>query len=101
MHIKTIIIEDEPLALKKLLAFTHKINYLHIAQTFDNGIDAIGYLKSNTVDLVFLDIQMEEFTGIQFLETIKQRSHIIVTTAYDKYTLKGSYLYNIKKKYNF
>lgn len=89
MHIKAIIIEDEPLALKKLSSFVDKINYLKITKTFDNAIDAIGYLKSNTVDLVFLDIQMEEFTGIQFLETIKQRPQVIVTTAYDKYALKG------------
>lgn len=89
MLIKAIIIEDEPLALEKLLGFTDKINYLQITKTFDNALDSIGYLKSNKVDLVFLDIQMEEFTGIQFLETIKQRPQVIVTTAYDQYALKG------------
>ncbi len=89
MHIKAIIIEDEPLALEKLLAFADKINYIQITQTFDNAIDAISYLKTNTVDLVFLDIQMEDFTGIQFLEAIKHRPNIIITTAYDNYAVKG------------
>ena len=89
MLIKSIIIEDEPLALKKLVGFIDKIEYLEIAKTFDNAIEAIGYLKSNDIDLIFLDIQMEEFTGIQFLEALNQRPKVIITTAYDKYAIKG------------
>jgi two-component system, LytTR family, response regulator len=89
MQINCIAIEDEPLALKKLTGFINKIEYLALSRTFDNAIEAISYLKENEVDLVFLDIQMEEFTGIQFLETIKLRPKIIITTAYDKYAVKG------------
>jgi DNA-binding LytR/AlgR family response regulator len=89
MYIKCIVIEDEPLALKKLISFIDKIEYLKISKTFDNAIEAISYLRSNTVDIIFLDIQMEDFSGIQFLETIKQRPKVIITTAYDKYALKG------------
>lgn len=89
MQINCIAIEDEPLALKKLAGFINKIEYLSLCQTFDNAIEAISYLKRNSVDLIFLDIQMEEFTGIQFLETIKQRPKVIITTAYDKYAVKG------------
>jgi DNA-binding LytR/AlgR family response regulator len=89
MQINCIAIEDEPLALKKLTGFINKIEYLRLSKTFDNAIDAISYLKENSVDLIFLDIQMEEFTGIQFLETIKQRPKVIITTAYDKYAVKG------------
>ena len=89
MYIKCIVIEDEPLALKKLISFIDKIEYLKISKTFDNAIEAISYLKSNTVDIIFLDIQMEDFSGIQLLETIKQRPKVIITTAYDKYALKG------------
>ncbi len=89
MQINCIVIEDEPLALKKLTGFINKIEYLRLSETFDNAIDAISYLKGNTVDLIFLDIQMEEFTGIQFLEAIKQRPKVIITTAYDKYAVKG------------
>ena len=89
MQIRTIVIEDEHLALKKLVSFVSRISYIEVLKTFDNAIDAISYLKQNEVDLIFLDIQMEEFTGIQFLETITQRPRVIVTTAYDKYALKG------------
>lgn len=89
MQINCIAIEDEPLALKKLTSFITKIEYLKLSRSFDNAIDAISYLKENPVDLIFLDIQMEEFTGIQFLETIKQRPAVIITTAYDKYAVKG------------
>jgi DNA-binding LytR/AlgR family response regulator len=89
MQINCIAIEDEPLALKKLTGFINKIEYLRLSKTFDNAIEAISYLKGNSVDLIFLDIQMEEFTGIQFLETIKQRPKVIITTAYDKYAVKG------------
>jgi two-component system LytT family response regulator len=89
MQINCIVIEDEPLALKKLTGFINKIEYLRLSKSFDNAIEAISYLKGNSVDLIFLDIHMEEFTGIQFLETIKQRPKIIITTAYDKYAVKG------------
>lgn len=89
MEIKCIVIEDEPLALKKLVSFVDKIDYLKISRTFDNAVEAIGYLKSNSVDIIFLDIQMEDFSGIQFLETMKHRPKVIVTTAYDKYAIKG------------
>ncbi len=89
MQINCIVIEDEPLALKKLIGFINKVGYLKLCKSFDNAIDAIGYLKETSIDLIFLDIQMEEFTGIQFLETVKERPKVIITTAYDKYALKG------------
>lgn len=89
MNLKVIVIEDEPLALKKVVGFIEKIDYLTLSKTFDNAIDAISYLKTNSVDLIFLDIQMEEFTGIQFLEAVKVRPKVIITTAYDKYAIKG------------
>jgi len=89
MPIKCIVIEDEPLALKKLVSFINKIDYLSICRSFDNAIEAISYLKTNTVDIIFLDIQMEDFSGIQFLESVKQRPKVIVTTAYDKYAIQG------------
>ena len=89
MQINCIVIEDEPLALKKLIGFISKVGYLKLCESFDNAIDAISYLKENSIDLIFLDIQMEEFTGIQFLETVKERPKVIITTAYDKYAVKG------------
>ena len=89
MQINCIIIEDEPLASKKLIKFINKVGYLKLCENFDNAIDAISYLKEESIDLIFLDIQMEDFTGIQFLETVKERPKVIISTAYEKYALKG------------
>ena len=89
MLINCIAIDDEPLALSKLEGFIGKVPELTLKRTFDNAIDAIGWLKENPVDLIFLDIQMEQLTGIQFLESTGTKSRIILTTAYDQYALKG------------
>ena len=89
MNINCIIVEDEPLALERVLGYVQKLPYLNLLSTFDNGIDALVYLKSNVVDLIFLDINMGEFSGIQLLETSNIKSEIIITTAYDTYALKG------------
>ena len=64
MKLRVIAIEDEPLAMKKLVGFIAKLDYLILLKTFDNAIEAISFLKNETVDLIFLDIQMEEFTRI-------------------------------------
>jgi DNA-binding LytR/AlgR family response regulator len=89
MEISCIIIEDEPLATEKLADFIRQLPFLKLLQSFDNGIDAIGFIKTNTVDLIFLDILMYKFTGIQFLESLTERPQIIITSAYDRYALKG------------
>ncbi len=89
MQINCIAIDDEPLALSKLESFIIKVPDLKLTRTFDNAIDAIGWLKENCVDLIFLDIQMEQLTGIQFLEATGSRSRVIITSAYDQYAIKG------------
>jgi len=89
MMINCIAIDDEPLALSKLEGFVAKVPDLKLIRTFDNAIEAIGWLKENHADLIFLDIQMEKLTGIQFLETIGSTARIILTTAFDQYAIKG------------
>lgn len=89
MKINCIIIEDEPLALKRTKEYVERISYLNLLQTFDNGFEALGFLKTQTVDLLFLDIKMDELTGIQLLESLEKKPFVIVTTAYDEYALKG------------
>jgi len=89
MQINCIAIDDEPLALSKLEGFTGKVPELLLLRTFDNAIEAMGWLKENPVDLIFLDIQMEQLTGIQFLETAGSTARVILTTAYDQYAIKG------------
>jgi len=89
MKIKCIAVDDEPLALEKMQAFIEKVPYLELLGTFDNGFDAIHFLRQESVDLMFLDIQMDDLTGIQLLEALRQKPYIILTTAYDQYALKG------------
>jgi two-component system, LytTR family, response regulator len=89
MEISCIAIDDEPLALSKLEGFIGKVTDLKLIRTFDNAIEAIGWLKANHTDLIFLDIQMEQLTGIQFLEATGSTSRVIITSAYDEYAIKG------------
>jgi DNA-binding LytR/AlgR family response regulator len=89
MKMNCIAIDDEVLALKKIKRYAEKIDYLNLLGTFDNAISTFSFLRENHVDLIFLDIQMDEFTGIQLLETIKDPPYIILTTAFDEYALKA------------
>jgi two-component system, LytTR family, response regulator len=84
-----IIIEDEPLALERTQGFVNKIPFLNLCATFDNALNGLAYLKSNKVDLLFLDLNMDELSGIELLESSKIDSQVIITTAYQEYALKG------------
>lgn len=84
-----IIIEDEPLAAEKLEGFIAKTSSLKLLQSFDNAIDGMQFIQNNMVDVVFLDIQMEQLTGIQMLEALNEKPYIIITSAYAEYALKG------------
>ena len=104
MVINCIIIEDEPLAMEKLVGFVEQVPFLKLLQTFENGIEAMGFVKTNPVDLIFLDVQMPKFTGIHFLETLTERPQVIIVSAYDQYALK-SYEFSVTdyllKPYSF
>jgi two-component system, LytTR family, response regulator len=89
MQINCIAIDDEPLALSKLEGFINKVPELILIRTFDNAIDAVGWLKENDIDLIFLDIQMEQLTGIQFLEATGSTSRVIIISAFDQYAIRG------------
>ena len=89
MEINCIIIEDEPLAMKRVKEFVHQVSYLNLVASFQNAIEAIGFLKEHPVDLIFLDIEMDGLTGIELIESLTDIPEIIITTAYDKYALKG------------
>lgn len=87
--INCIIIEDEPLATEKLVEFISKVPFLQLIVTFDNGLDAINYLRTNDTDLVFLDIQMKDLNGIQFLNSLTSKPKIIITSAYSEFAIDG------------
>ena len=87
--INCIIVEDSPLAVEKLTDFIRQVPVLHLLQSFDNGIEAIAFIQTQTVDLVFLDIQMEQFSGLQFLEAVRVPPKVIIVSAYSKYAIQG------------
>ncbi|MBS1976685.1 MAG: response regulator transcription factor [Bacteroidetes bacterium] len=83
------IIEDEPLALEKTRSFVEKVPFLQLNATFDNALTGLSYLNNNKVDVLFLDINMDELSGIALLESTKINSQVIITTAHQEYALKG------------
>jgi len=84
-----IAIDDEPLALELVSAFCAEVNFLSLDKTFTKTSDAIDYLKTNTVDLLFLDIQMPDISGIDFFKNLSTKPMVIFTTAYSQYAVDG------------
>ena len=89
MNINCIVIDDTPLAVEKLEGFIRQVPFLNLLKSFNNGIEAISFMKTNPVDLVFLDIQMEQFSGLQFLESLQNPPQIIIVSAYSQYAVNG------------
>lgn len=89
IKLRTIALDDEPLALKLVTDYIQKTPFLELAGTFDNPLDAIEFFSDEAVDLVLLDIQMPDLTGIEFSKTQQNSSKIIFTTAYEHYALEG------------
>ena len=87
--INCIIVDDTPLAVEKLESFIVQVPLLNLMQSFNNGLDAITYMHTHNVGLVFLDIQMEQFTGLQFMEALQYRPKIIIVSAYSQYAVQG------------
>lgn len=84
-----VIIEDEPLAMEKVERFVEKTPFLKLIGTFDNALEGLTFLKSNQVNLLFLDINMDELTGIDLLKSSQLNCEVIITTAYSEYALTG------------
>ncbi|MFT3827646.1 MAG: LytTR family DNA-binding domain-containing protein [Chitinophagaceae bacterium] len=84
-----IIIEDEPLALLRTKEYVERIPFLRLLHTYSNPLEALTILGSGNIDLLFLDIQMEQLTGIQLLQSLSQPPAVILTTAYEEFALKA------------
>jgi DNA-binding LytR/AlgR family response regulator len=82
-----IIVDDEPPAIRLLEKYISKVHFLSLENSFTNPLEALQYLNSNTVNLVFLDIQMPEISGIQLSKIINSNTQIIFTTAYAQFAL--------------
>lgn len=92
--IKCIIVDDEPLAISLLEHYVEKIPFLELVFSTENPILALEYLQKNDSDLIFLDIQMPELTGINFMKIVGPDQKYILTTAYSEYALEG-YEHNV------
>lgn len=84
-----IIVDDEPLAQDVLETYIDQIAELNLVAKCSNAIEANEALKNNDIDLMFLDIQMPQLTGIDFLKTLQNPPLVIFTTAYDNYAVEG------------
>lgn len=87
--IKCIIIDDEPLAIDLLSDYVEKSDILMLQDSFTNPIEALHALEEYNPDVVFLDVQMPELTGIQFLKITKGKYPVVLTTAYSEYAIEG------------
>ena len=89
MKLKTIIVDDEPLALDVLETYIEQIGDLELVKRCGNAFEANEILKSEDIDLMFLDIQMPQLTGTEFVKTLHNPPLIIFTTAYPNYAIEG------------
>ncbi|GAA0720989.1 LytTR family DNA-binding domain-containing protein [Aquimarina litoralis] len=87
--LKCIIIDDEELARTLLKTYIDRLDYVEIIASLENPLDAIPILKSQTIDILFLDIQMPDLKGTDLAKMISSNTQIIFTTAYSEYALEG------------
>ncbi len=89
MKTKCIIVDDEPLARELIRGHVEKLENFEIVAECSDAMKALSVLREKQVDLIFMDIQMPQITGIEFLKTLKHPPKVIITTAYREYALEG------------
>ena len=87
--IKAIAIDDESFALEVIKSHASRVPFLELQATFTNAISGLEYLKNNSVDLVFLDINMPDISGIDLATLLPKETLVVFTTAYSDYAVKG------------
>ena len=87
--IKCVLVDDEPLALDVLESYIQRVDGLELTARCENALKAFEVLRNQTIDLIFLDIQMPKLNGIDFLKTIQNPPKVIFTTAYRDYALEA------------
>jgi two-component system, LytTR family, response regulator len=85
--INAIALDDEPMALEVIKSHASKISFIHLKATFDDPTEALQYLQTNDIDLVFLDINMPDITGMDFSQLLPSTTAFIFTTAYSQYAV--------------
>lgn len=87
MKLRTLIIDDEPIALEKLRTYVDKTPFLTLAAACGNGFEALDYLACNTVDLIITDIDMPDLNGMDLMKSLTDAPPVIFTTAYEQYAV--------------
>ena len=89
MQIKCIAVDDEPLALELMRQYIAQFSSLQLVQTFSDAIAAAAFLRTNSIDLLFVDINMPDITGIDLVRSLEKKPLIIFTTAYRQFAVEG------------
>jgi two-component system LytT family response regulator len=87
--IQCLIVDDKPLAIDILTDYVAKVPALQLAGSSENPVEALGWVGERRVELIFLDIQMPQLTGLQFMQALDRRAQVVLTTAYADYALAG------------
>ena len=89
MDIKSVIIDDEPLARQVISTHLKEFQNIEVIAEFDNPIDALSTMEKEQVDVIFLDINMSRINGLEFLKNVPVKPHVIITTAYREYAAES------------
>lgn len=89
MTLNCVIIDDEPLAAELLASYAEKVPFLNLQGTFNSATEAIKTIREKKIDLIFLDIQMPELSGLEFARIIGEDTKIVFTTAFSQYAIEG------------
>jgi len=89
MVINCVVIDDEYPAIQQMEDYISRVPFLRLLKSFNNAIESLNFLQTNPVDVLFLDIEMEGFSGLQLIKVLQHKPKIILTTAYDQYALKA------------
>lgn len=89
MILNCVIVEDEPLARNLMIDYVRKVSSLKLVEACSSPLAAMEVLRNNPVDVLFLDVQMPELTGISLLKVLKRKPLVVLTTAYSEYALEG------------
>lgn len=89
MMLKCLAIDDEPLARKKMAAYIEKTPFLELVDICESALEALNIIQNQEIDLLFLDINMPDFNGMDFAKSLDKAPGIIFTTAYSEYAIEG------------
>ena len=89
IKITCVIVDDEPMALNLVESYVEKTPFLSLKKKCSSAIEAMEFIKEKPVDLLFLDIQMPDLTGLEFSKMLPKETRVIFTTAFDQYALEG------------